>query len=52
MSSHCSGVEETGAIERGRHGPLVGAVDQGTSSTRFLVSLYFIKYYNICTLYH
>ena len=25
-------------IERGKHGPLVGAVDQGTSSTRFLVS--------------
>ncbi|KAF2354130.1 Glycerol kinase [Trinorchestia longiramus] len=24
-------------IERGKHGPLIGAVDQGTSSTRFLI---------------
>lgn len=33
----------------GKHGPLVGAVDQGTSSTRVLVSflLYFIVYIRI-----
>ncbi|CAL4086780.1 unnamed protein product [Meganyctiphanes norvegica] len=28
---------QTNGPQRGKHGPLVGAVDQGTSSTRFLV---------------
>ena len=28
----------------GKHGPLVGAIDQGTSSTRFLVSMASLPY--------
>lgn len=30
---------------RGRFGPLIGAIDEGTSSTRFLVSAFNINLY-------
>lgn len=35
--------------ERGRFGPLVGSIDEGTSSTRFLVSKIISKKMQIIT---